>query len=95
MIFIDNDQNVMAAGNREGISESMQTELIALGQQYSGSNAWYTSGDQQARLISVRQVKSFTGGAFTLEKLGTLIIRVRLDRIVQDQMQHPLRIRSC
>ncbi|MGD0035386.1 sensor histidine kinase [Paenibacillus illinoisensis] len=89
MIFIDNDHNVMAAGNREGISESMQTELIALGQQYSGSNAWYTSGDQQARLISVRQVKSFTGGAFTLEKLGTLIIRVRLDRIVQDQMQHP------
>ncbi|SHN79118.1 two-component system, sensor histidine kinase YesM [Paenibacillus sp. ov031] len=89
MIFIDNDNNIMAAGNREGISEKKQRELVALGQQYSGSNAWYTGGDQQARLLSVRQVKSFTGGAFTLEKLGTLVIRVRLDRIVQDQMQHP------
>ncbi|WP_063568055.1 histidine kinase [Paenibacillus sp. O199] len=89
MIFIDNDNNIMAAGNREGISEKTQRELVALGQQYSGSNAWYTGGDQQARLLSVRQVKSFTGGAFTLEKLGTLVIRVRLDRIVQDQMQHP------
>lgn len=89
MIFIDNDNNIMAAGNREGISEKKQKELVALGQQNSGSNAWYTGGDQQARLLSVRQVKSFTGGAFTLEKLGTLVIRVRLDRIVQDQMQHP------
>lgn len=89
MVFIDNDNNIMAAGNREGISESKQRELVALAQQYSGSNAWYTGGDQQARLLSVRQVKSFTGGAFTLEKLGTLVIRVRLDRIVQDQMQHP------
>ncbi|MDP9702621.1 two-component system sensor histidine kinase YesM [Paenibacillus intestini] len=89
MIFIDNDNNVMAAGNREGISETKQQELISLGEQYAGSNVWLASGDQQARLLSVRQVKSFTGGAFTLEKLGTLIIRVRLDRIVQDQMQEP------
>ena len=89
MIFIDNDNNVMAAGNREGISATKQNELIALGEQYAGSNVWQASGDQQARLLSVRQVKSFTGGAFTLEKLGTLIIRVRLDRIVQDQMQEP------
>ncbi|CAI6085696.1 hypothetical protein PAECIP112173_04728 [Paenibacillus sp. JJ-100] len=89
MIFIDNDNNVMAAGNREGISATKQNELIALGEQFAGSNVWQASGDQQARLLSVRQVKSFTGGAFTLEKLGTLIIRVRLDRIVQDQMQEP------
>ena len=89
MIFIDNDQNIMAAGNREGVSESMQNELVALGEQHSGANAWYTGGDRQARLLSVRQVKSFIGGAFTLDKLGTLVIRVRLDRIVQDQMQHP------
>ncbi len=89
MIFIDNDNNVMAAGNREGISAAKQKELISLGEQYAGSNVWQASGDQQARLLSVRQVKSFTGGAFTLEKLGTLIIRVRLDRIVQDQMQEP------
>lgn len=89
MLFIDNDNNVMAAGNREGISETKQKELVTLGDRYSGANVWHTSGDQQARLLSVRQVKSFTGGAFTLEKLGTLIIRVRLDRIVQDQMQEP------
>ncbi|CAH1223070.1 MULTISPECIES: sensor histidine kinase [unclassified Paenibacillus] len=88
MLFIDNDNNIMAAGNREGISKDMQTELVSLGDKHAGSNAWYTGGDRQARLLSVRQVKSFTGG-FTLEKLGTLIIRVRLDRIVQDQMQHP------
>lgn len=89
MIFIDNDNNIMAAGNREGVSESMQNELVTLGEQHSGANAWYTGGDRQARLLSVRQVKSFIGGAFTLDKLGTLVIRVRLDRIVQDQMQHP------
>ncbi|KQY84340.1 histidine kinase [Paenibacillus sp. Root52] len=89
MIFIDNDKNIMAAGNREGVSEAMQNELVALGEQHSGANAWYTGGDRQARLLSVRQVKSFIGGAFTLDKLGTLVIRVRLDRIVQDQMQHP------
>ncbi|MCM3175800.1 sensor histidine kinase [Paenibacillus sp. MER 99-2] len=89
MIFIDNDKNIMAAGNREGVSESMQNELVVLGEQHSGANAWYTGGDRQARLLSVRQVKSFIGGAFTLDKLGTLVIRVRLDRIVQDQMQHP------
>lgn len=89
MLLIDNENTVMAAGNREGLPVSMLPELVSLGQQHAGSNSWYTGGDRQARLLSVRQIRSFTEGAFTLEKLGTLVIRIRVDRIVEDQMQEP------
>ncbi|WP_334072822.1 MULTISPECIES: sensor histidine kinase [Paenibacillus] len=89
MLLIDNENTVMAAGNREGLPVSMLPELVSLGQRNDGSNSWYTGGDRQARLLSVRQIRSFTEGAFTLEKLGTLVIRIRVDRIVQDQMQEP------
>ncbi|WP_429373975.1 sensor histidine kinase [Paenibacillus sp. DS2015] len=86
MMVIDNDKNVMVAGNREGIPESLQNELISLGEQYNGSNGWMLGG-RGFSLLGVRQIRSFTDSTFTLENLGTLAFRVRIDRIVDDQVQ--------
>lgn len=48
-----------------------------------GSNVWYTQGSKNS-LLAVRQIKSYTGSTFTLDHLGTLVIRIRVERIVAD-----------
>ncbi|WP_237087895.1 sensor histidine kinase [Paenibacillus crassostreae] len=86
MMVIDQERNVMVAGNREGIPETLQNDLVALAEEYDGSNAWMLGG-RGFSLLSVREIKSFTNATFTLENLGTLVFRVRIDRIVDDQVQ--------
>ncbi|WP_438349177.1 cache domain-containing sensor histidine kinase [Paenibacillus sp. FA6] len=86
MMVIDKERNVMVAGNREGIPESLQNELVSLAEEYDGSNAWMMGG-RGFSLLGVREIKSFTNATFTLENLGTLVFRVRIDRIVDDQVQ--------
>jgi two-component system sensor histidine kinase YesM len=86
MMVIDKERNVMVAGNREGIPESLQNDLVSLADEYDGSNAWMMGG-RGFSLLGVREIKSFTNATFTLESLGTLVFRVRIDRIVDDQMQ--------
>lgn len=44
-------------------------------------------GGKRILLLGVRQIKLFTDATFTLENLGTLVFRVRIDRIVDDQVQ--------
>lgn len=85
MMLIDNQQTVMAAGNREGIPKELRADLIKLAEDRSGSNAWYAPGDSS--LLAVRQVKSYTGSTFTLEGLGTLVMKIRIDRIVNDRAE--------
>lgn len=86
MMVIDKEKNVMVAGNREGIPQALQTDLIQLAEKNKGSNAWMMGG-RGFSLLGVRQIKSFTDATFTLENLGTLVFRVRIDRIVDDQVQ--------
>lgn len=86
MMVIDKDQNVMVAGNREGIPESLQNDLIALARLNNGSNGWMLGG-RGFSLLGAREIKSYTGTTFTLESLGTLVFRVRIDRIVDDQVR--------
>ncbi|WP_322923583.1 sensor histidine kinase [Paenibacillus campi] len=85
MLAIDREGELMFAGNREGIPAKLRPELVRLAQQHNGSNAWY-AGDQ-GELIAVRQFKQFSGSTFTLHNLGTIMIRVRIDRIVQEQVE--------
>ncbi len=85
MLAVDREGELMFAGNREGVPAAIRPELIELAGQHNGSNAWY-AGDQ-GELIAVRQFKQFSGSTFTLRELGTIMIRVRLDRIVQEQVE--------
>ncbi|WP_438494111.1 histidine kinase [Paenibacillus sp. IHBB 3054] len=83
MMLMDANDGVMTAGNREGVSQSLQDQLKPLAVEGGGSNVWYTQGSKNS-LLAVRQIKSYTGSTFTLDHLGTLVIRIRVERIVAD-----------
>lgn len=83
MMLMDAKDGVMTAGNREGVSQSLQDELKPLAIAGNGSNVWYTQ-DSENSLLALRQIKSYTGSTFTLENLGTLVIRIRVERIIAD-----------
>ncbi|AIQ17857.1 histidine kinase [Paenibacillus sp. FSL H7-0357] len=83
MMLMDANDGVMTAGNREGVSQSLQDQLKQLAVEGGGSNVWYTQGSKNS-LLAVRQIKSYTGSTFTLDHLGTLVIRIRVERIVAD-----------
>lgn len=85
MMAIDREGEIMFAGNREGVPVNVRPALTKLAQQYSGSNAWYVG--EQGELLAVRQFKQFSDSTFTLNDLGTIMIRVRIDRIVQEQVE--------
>ncbi|WP_245864407.1 sensor histidine kinase [Paenibacillus donghaensis] len=83
MLLIDNNGGVMSAGNRESVSQSLQDQLKPLAIEGDGSNVWFTQGSKNS-LLAVRQIKSYTGSTFTLDNLGTLVVRIRIDRIIAD-----------
>ncbi|WP_233182908.1 cache domain-containing sensor histidine kinase [Paenibacillus sonchi] len=83
MILMDANDGVMTAGNREWLSETLQDQLKPLAIAGAGSNIWYTQGSKNS-LFAVRQIKSYTGSTFTLDNLGTLVIRIRVERIIDD-----------
>ncbi|MEF2966045.1 sensor histidine kinase [Paenibacillus sp. M1] len=83
MIIFDTEGGMITAGNREGFSQQLREEIVPLAMAASGSNVWYTQGGKSS-LLAVRQIKSYTGSTFTLDNLGTLAVRIRMDRIVED-----------
>ncbi len=83
MILMDTNDGVMTAGNREWLSETLQDQLKPLAIAGAGSNIWFTQGSKNS-LLAVRQIKSYTGSTFTLDNLGTLVIRIRVERIIAD-----------
>lgn len=88
MLLLDTNGGVMSAGNRQGVSQALQEELKIRARDAGGSNAWYTRGDGNS-LLAVRQIKSYTGSTFTLDHLGTLVISIRIDRIIRDSSTLP------
>lgn len=86
MMLMDAGDGVMTAGNREGVSQSLQDQLKPLAMEAGGSNVWYNQGTKNS-LLAVRQIKSYTGSTFTLDNLGTLVIRIRIDRIIADNTE--------
>ncbi|MEK4350257.1 sensor histidine kinase [Paenibacillus sp. FSL R5-0744] len=83
MMLLDTNGGAMTAGNREGVSQDLQDQLKPLAKEASGSIVWYPQGNKNS-LLAVRQIKSYTGSTFTLDDLGTLVIRIRIDRIIAD-----------
>ncbi|KWX88112.1 histidine kinase, partial [Paenibacillus riograndensis] len=83
MILMDANDGVMTAGNREWLSETLQDQLKPLAIAVAGSNIWYTQGSKNS-LLAVRQIKSYTGSTFTLDNLGTIVIRIRVERIIDE-----------
>ncbi|PLT44251.1 sensor histidine kinase [Paenibacillus sp. FSL W8-1187] len=86
ILLIDTRGIPISAGNREGITAGMQLDLVALAERTDGAHAWKVTADKRAALLSVRKIRSFTTQNLTFDNLGTLIIRTRIDRIIEDQM---------
>lgn len=83
MMLMDTNNGIMTAGNREGVPQDFQDQLKLLALKGDGSNVWYKHNNKNS-LLAVRQIRSYTGSTFTLNNLGTLVIRVRIDRIIAD-----------
>lgn len=85
IMVIDPERHILIGGNRAGLAQDLQTELMTIAEDADGSNVWYVGSDRS--LYAVRQIKSFSGTTFPRDDLGTLIIRFRKERIMEDYVQ--------
>ncbi|AZK46101.1 sensor histidine kinase [Paenibacillus lentus] len=85
IMVIDREHQALIGGNRAGMAQELQTELTSIAESADGSNVWYVGSDRS--LYAVRQIKSYSGTTFPRDNLGTLIIRFRKERIIEDFVQ--------
>lgn len=85
IMVIDREHHALIGGNRAGMAQELQTELTSIAETADGSNVWYVGSDRS--LYAVRQIKSYSGTTFPRDNLGTLIIRFRKERIIEDFVQ--------
>lgn len=62
IMVIDPERHILIGGNRAGLAQDLQTELMTIAEDADGSNVWYVGSDRS--LYAVRQIKSFSGTTF-------------------------------
>jgi two-component system sensor histidine kinase YesM len=82
--FIDNNLDEYVAGNPFLTPSGKKQTIVRKAEQAAGQIAWIYPDDQDPALIAIREVRAFTNSEFSLEHLGTLIIRVKLDDIISE-----------
>ncbi|WP_084662793.1 sensor histidine kinase [Paenibacillus fonticola] len=85
IMVIDREKHALIGGNRGGMAQELQDELVTIAESANGSNIWYVGSDRS--LYAVRQIRSYSGTTFPMDNLGTLIVRFRKDRIMEDFVQ--------
>ncbi len=80
--IVDLSGHVTRAGLSRPITGDSGAEVLRGADQASGGNVWSYPINKEDTLIAARQIRSYRN--LELSKLGTLLIRVRLDRIVDE-----------
>lgn len=83
IIIIDSLGVEHDAGNLNVIDAKKKKRLILLADEADGRMNWMFPDSNDQALIAVREIRSYQNTNFDLESLGTLIIRVNIDRIVR------------
>lgn len=86
IMVIDREGQLLMGGNRTGLTAALQAELVAIAERAEGANVWYVGSDRS--LYAARQINSFSGTTFPRDNLGTLIVRFRKERIMEQYVQN-------
>ncbi|MDO3412204.1 sensor histidine kinase [Saccharibacillus sp. CPCC 101409] len=84
MMLVTKGGGVPFTGNRGAVGDEFWERFVPDAEQAEGANRWVAHAFADSTVLSVREVRSYNGTTFTLESIGTLVIRVRLDRIAAD-----------
>ncbi|MGG6312557.1 histidine kinase [Paenibacillus macerans] len=86
VMVIDREGQLMIGGNRTGLAGTLQQELVGIAEKAEGANVWHVGSDRA--LYAARQINSFSGTTFPGDNLGTLIVRFRKERILEQYVQN-------
>lgn len=81
--LIDKQGHTHDAGNVIPIDTAKKQHIVQLAGDAQGAQAWIYPDDQDAALVLAREIRSYSGTLFDLNYLGTLIIRINIDKIVK------------
>ncbi|RED64996.1 cache domain-containing sensor histidine kinase [Cohnella lupini] len=71
------------AGNVAPIDPDKSRKIMTLTKEAEGDSRWIFPDEQDAALITAREIRSFSNTNFDLEFLGTLVIRINIGKIAQ------------
>lgn len=71
-------------GNLTTIDPAKMTQMEELAKEGKGESRWVFPDGRDTALISVREIRSYRSENFDLQHLGTLIIRINIDRVIQE-----------
>lgn len=80
-LFDVNGDEYRAGGYTSPIISEQKNEWIAIGERSNGANQWITETDSN-KIFAIRKIRRHQN--LSLETLGTLLIQVNLDKIVED-----------
>ncbi|WP_373231708.1 sensor histidine kinase [Cohnella sp.] len=82
--LIDSRGKENGAGNLKAIDSRKRSQMEEITNAAGGENRWIFPDEKDSALISAREIRSFSNTNFDLEFLGTLVIRVNIEKIVEE-----------
>ncbi|UQZ82180.1 Sensor histidine kinase YehU [Paenibacillus konkukensis] len=72
------------AGQSQVVSGAKREMILNESAKGSGESRWILPDGEDATLIIAREIRSYQNQNFSLERIGTLVVRIRLENIVDD-----------
>lgn len=82
--LLDSWDKEIGAGNLRVIEASKMLHIKDLTIEAEGEHRWIFPDEKDSALITARQIRSFSDTNFDLHYLGTLVIRVNIEKIVKE-----------
>ena len=82
--IIDARKYEHAAGNSKQMGQGKLRRIIKQTNELDGESMWIYPDEYDSALITAREIRNYSGTNFDLAHLGTVIIRINLDRLVKD-----------
>lgn len=82
--IMDAKGNEHEGGNILRMDEERKRHILDVAAEGMGENRWMYPDSKDSALIATREIRSFHKSNFDLEYLGTLVIRINIEKIVRD-----------
>jgi len=73
-----------AAGNVKALNDAKIADLLSRSDQTEGEQVLLYPDESDSALVTARKVRSYEGTDFSLKRLGMLVIRINIERIVRE-----------
>lgn len=81
--LIDAYNKQHGAGNVIPVDTPRKKHILKLAGEADGAEAWIHPDDKDSALVLARKIRSYSGTLFDLNYLGTLVIRVNIEKIIR------------